>query len=223
MRLAELSRAAGVPTATIKWYLREGLLPKGAATARNQAQYDDAHVRRLRLIRALVEIGGLSTQATRDILAVVDDENAPLDAVVGAAHDALARTPEALVDERALTLADVYLARRKWRIKPSSPARLELAGLLQSMIRLSPTVALGDEQLLAGLDPYALAVEQLAMNEVAQLPPGLPREVLVEQIVLGTVLPERILGSLRRLVQQSAYLSGYAAATSPKTAKPPTP
>ena len=29
MRLAELSERSGVPTATIKYYLREGLLPPG--------------------------------------------------------------------------------------------------------------------------------------------------------------------------------------------------
>ena len=27
--MSELARTTGVPTATIKWYLREGLLPRG--------------------------------------------------------------------------------------------------------------------------------------------------------------------------------------------------
>lgn len=217
MRLAELSRATGVPTATIKWYLRDGLLPKGAATARNQAQYDESHVRRLRLIRALVEVGGLSTQATRDILAVVDDEAAPLDAVVGTAHGALARTPDAPIDARALALADAYLTRRKWTVMPSSPARLELAGIIQSMVMFAPEAGIDDAALLAGLDPYADAVEHLASSEVSDLPDDVSRDNLVEQVVLGTVLSERVLGSLRRLAQESAFLTAYAGSATPKS------
>src|ERR1700716_801088 len=45
MRMAELSAESGVPVATIKYYLREGLLPPGERTSRNQARYDDVHVR----------------------------------------------------------------------------------------------------------------------------------------------------------------------------------
>ena len=53
MRIAELSRDSGVPVPTIKYYVREGLLPPGELTSPNQAQYDASHLRRLRLIRAL--------------------------------------------------------------------------------------------------------------------------------------------------------------------------
>ena len=38
MRMAELSRRTGVPVPTIKYYLREGLLPPGERTSPNQAQ-----------------------------------------------------------------------------------------------------------------------------------------------------------------------------------------
>ena len=47
MRISDLSRASGVTIPTIKFYLREGLLPSGDRTARNQATYEAAHVRRL--------------------------------------------------------------------------------------------------------------------------------------------------------------------------------
>jgi hypothetical protein len=45
---------------TIKYYVREGLLPPGQLASPNQTQYDNSHLRRLRLIRALTEVGGLS-------------------------------------------------------------------------------------------------------------------------------------------------------------------
>jgi len=53
MRISALATAAGLPLATVKYYLREGLLHPGVASSATQASYDEAHVRRLRLIRAL--------------------------------------------------------------------------------------------------------------------------------------------------------------------------
>ena len=53
MRISALATAADVPLATVKFYLREGLLHPGAATSATQASYDESHVRRIRLIRAL--------------------------------------------------------------------------------------------------------------------------------------------------------------------------
>src|SRR2546430_9317670 len=47
VRISDLSRQTGVPTATIKFYLREHLLPPGAMTARNQADYGSEHLRRV--------------------------------------------------------------------------------------------------------------------------------------------------------------------------------
>jgi len=61
--MAELSRSSGVPVATIKYYLREGLLPPGEATSATRAEYDETHLRRLQLIRALVEIGEVPVAA----------------------------------------------------------------------------------------------------------------------------------------------------------------
>ena len=49
MRISELAAVTGVTIPTIKFYLREGLLPSGVARAANQADYDETHVRRLRL------------------------------------------------------------------------------------------------------------------------------------------------------------------------------
>src|SRR5690349_8570967 len=83
MRISELSRAAAVPVPTIKFYLREGLLPAGRATGRNQAQYGPAHVRRLRLIRALTTAGRLDLAAVREILGVLEDDTLPAPSLYG--------------------------------------------------------------------------------------------------------------------------------------------
>jgi len=86
MRMAELSAETGVPVATIKYYLREGLLPSGRRIGPNQAHYSREHLKRLRLVRALREIGGLSLAQVADVLAVLDGgRTAPV--VLGAAQD----------------------------------------------------------------------------------------------------------------------------------------
>ncbi|MDX2026822.1 MerR family transcriptional regulator, partial [Microcella sp.] len=45
--MSELSATTGTPVPTLKFYLREGLLPAGERTSPNQSQYDDSHVERV--------------------------------------------------------------------------------------------------------------------------------------------------------------------------------
>ncbi|MFF0097849.1 MerR family transcriptional regulator [Micromonospora sp. NPDC005257] len=78
LRISELARRAGMPIPTVKFYLREGLLPPGTPTARNQARYEECHLERLRLIRALTTVGGLEIGAVRGLLTVLEDPSMTL-------------------------------------------------------------------------------------------------------------------------------------------------
>ncbi len=73
--MKELSRASGFSVATIKYYLRERLLPPGERTSPNQAIYSPDHVQRLHLIRALTELGGLSIAEVRAALHAIDQRS----------------------------------------------------------------------------------------------------------------------------------------------------
>ncbi|MCZ0981700.1 MerR family transcriptional regulator [Streptomyces diastatochromogenes] len=88
MKISDLSRLSGTPVGTIKYYLREGLLPPGRPLGATLTLYGDEHVQRLRLIRALTARGGLSIAATRDVLAAIDEPLDPL-ATLGVVHYAL--------------------------------------------------------------------------------------------------------------------------------------
>ena len=68
VRISELAEASGVSLPTLKYYLREGLLMPGTATSRTRAEYGEAHLERLRLVRALVESGGLGIAGVRDVV-----------------------------------------------------------------------------------------------------------------------------------------------------------
>src|SRR3954471_23038235 len=83
MRIAELSRHTGVPVPTIKYYLREGLLPAGELTSPNQARYDDRHAERLRLLPVLLDIGPVPTPTIRHLLQALDGPDPDVHQVLG--------------------------------------------------------------------------------------------------------------------------------------------
>ncbi|MBK9612844.1 MerR family transcriptional regulator [Candidatus Amarobacter glycogenicus] len=87
MKISELSSRTGVSIPSLKFYLREGLLPQGQLSAPNQADYSESHVRRAALIRALRDVAGLSIAK---IKAIVDAlEHRELYEVMGQAVDSL--------------------------------------------------------------------------------------------------------------------------------------
>lgn len=197
LRISELSRASGVPIPTIKWYLREGFLPPGQPTARNQADYGEAHLHRLRLVRALVEVGGLSTPAVRAVLDAIDDAELPLHHLLGVAHHALGPAPDARpVPEdsaRARAEVDRFLADLGWSVSPRAPARRALADALAALWRLGRDT--GPE----AFAPHAEAADRLAAQELERIPRDATRAAAVERAVVGTVVFEAALVALRRL------------------------
>src|SRR4051794_41796939 len=89
MRISELSRVSGVPVATIKYYLREGLLPAGIPTSATSASYDERHVDRLNLIRALVDVGRVPIARVRQVVTALEQPPTSWHDLLGAAHGAL--------------------------------------------------------------------------------------------------------------------------------------
>jgi DNA-binding transcriptional MerR regulator len=195
-----------VPVATIKYYLREGLLPPGDLTAPNQAAYTALHVRRLRLVRVLREVGGLSIDAIRRIVTAVDEPGRSPHEVLGVAHRAVS-APVGPHGDAELQQVDALLERLGWEVSRDAPDRRHVAAALSSLR------ALGWEVDAEVLWPYAEAAERLARDEIAGLPRGGSAEELVEQAVVGTVVFEAALTSLRRLAQEhhSARRHGTAA------------
>ncbi|MBK5110405.1 MAG: MerR family transcriptional regulator [Thermoleophilia bacterium] len=73
LRMSELVEASGAPGATIKHYLREGLLPEPVKTSRNMAYYLPETVDRIGLIKRLQEERYMPLKAIRSVL----DEEGP--------------------------------------------------------------------------------------------------------------------------------------------------
>lgn len=214
MRLAELSQRSGVPRSTIKFYLREKILPPGTSHGRNQATYEPKHLERLSLVTALREVAGLSLEViarvTKELdrgwdggdpigealLAIykpprrrrTDDEDAELAAVRAEVRDFLHALPWTTDDERhyfADELADTLVQVRRW-LFPDYP--------------------------VSALGPLAAVAWRLSEVEFANAPGGARVPVRAHdddvaeptrRAIVATVLFERIFAALRRCANSS--------------------
>jgi len=195
MRVSRLAEESGVPLATIKFYLRDGLLHAGERTSATQAEYDESHVRRLALIRALIGPAGLSLAATRELLAVVDSPPPAFHDLLGHAH---AASPRAIgeADSADSAEADRLIERAGW----SSCGKENRSALVAALAGLrAADFPLNDDD----LDHYAEAMSTIADAEVARVPTDSPASA-VRYVALGTVLVEPVLLAMRRLAQERA-------------------
>ena len=202
MRIAELSRRSGVSVASIKYYLREGLLPPGELTSPNQARYGEEHLRRLRLVRALLDVGGLTVAGAREVLAAVDDEDVGLHHALGAAQTAVMARVEPVDDDDATVRAEKVVAdlvaRRGWMVTENNPGRRAAVDVVATLDRL------GGDQVVGLLDVYAEAMEAVGDQEVAAVVDRGEREGSVERVVVGIVLGGALIAALRGMAQESA-------------------
>lgn len=196
MRLAELARRSGLPVATIKYYVRLGVLPPGVAESSTWASYDESHVRRLRLVRALTDVAGMSLDDVRRVLEAVDDAETPHQAR-GAAQWPLSPAPPRAPSPASRRRVDELLSRHGWSVADDSPHRQMLASALDTLADLE--FAATDEL----LDAYADACRTIAQVEVARVAEEAERLAAAERLVIGTLLYEPVLLTLRRMAHEA--------------------
>lgn len=212
MRMSELSRTSGVAVPTIKFYLRERLLPAGEATSANQASYDEAHVKRLRLIRALLEIGGLSIASARTVLDAVDDADMPLSQIFGTAQYAISqadlytRAPSVESRERV----EAVVAARSWHTSGANPGLTGAANVIDSF------AALGHPELADVIDDYAVAAEIVARADLRTVGWQPDVAAMAETVVAGTVLGDAVFAALRRIAQEHVSIELYSTPDRPE-------
>jgi DNA-binding transcriptional MerR regulator len=222
MRMQELSAASGVPVATIKFYLRERLLPAGERTQPNQSRYGDAHLRRIRLIRALIEVGGLSVAGARGVIAVLDLPGQNVHNVLGLAQYAMAppiAAPDTDEFRAARGRVDETVDRLGWHVSQENAGRNGAALVLSTMAELH------QHRLIDILEPYARAAETAAtadLDAVGAAGADGDRDAMVETAVIGMVVGESLLLHLRRMAEEhvSAQRLSPASRTHPTHSSP---
>ncbi|MGE5596574.1 MAG: MerR family transcriptional regulator [Hyphomicrobiales bacterium] len=206
MKISQLSVRSGVPLPTVKFYLREGLLPPGERRGPNQAVYGQEHLDRLALIRTLRDVGQLSLATIRSVIEAIEAEQ-PQHALMGRLADAIADEPTLPptltggpgrqgIERGVRELLD----RLGWRARPDSSAARRLA---DALVALRQTVSPHIDP--AELVEYARLAYQLAEYEANydafELRPGLAGKV--EQVVAGTILWENVFSMFRRMAHES--------------------
>jgi DNA-binding transcriptional MerR regulator len=215
MRISELSAQSGVPVATIKFYSRENLLPGGEKTSVNQTNYGPAQLARLRLVRALVEVGGLSIANVRSVLTAIDDESLPVADAISAAACALPTTDRGDSDAVATpgeVAIDKLIADRGWMVLPEAEGRNLAARVIDDYLEL------GRPDLIANLEVYADAVEQIADADIRSVADAGSRSAMAETVIVGTVLGDALLAGLRRMAHSDAAYRRFHLPTATATA-----
>ena len=198
MRISELARATDVAVPTLKYYLREGLLMSGAATSRTSADYGVEHVERVRLVRALIEQGGIGIAGVHAVLAALSEPPKSWHDFLGVAHAAL---PLPGGSDAASPEVDDLLAELGWAVDRGCPPAHALGAAIRSAREAG--VPLGHDDLVR----YAGRMHEVALLDLAKVDEaaaaGGPAAAL-RLVVLGNVLLDPVLIALRRVAQEAA-------------------
>jgi DNA-binding transcriptional MerR regulator len=198
MRIAELSQKTGVPVPTIKYYLREGLLPAGELTSPNQARYDDRHVQRLRLVRVLLDIGRLPIATIRQLLTALDQPDPDVHQVLGWALPTAVSgkdSIEAPAVRAARTRVDELAERRGWLVGPDAPARQAAAEVVAAFEQVGADIGVLLEQ-------YADVAETIAVFDLEFVGRAPDAEGMLHAAVVGSILGDSLMAALRRMTQE---------------------
>jgi DNA-binding transcriptional MerR regulator len=124
LKMSELAERSGVSAATIKHYLREGLLPEPVRTSRNMAYYPPDFVERLQLIKRLQEERFMPLKAIRRVLEESEPER------LAALVDVEDRILERAVRESETGRISRAEVRRRYGVPDNVLARLAEIGVL---------------------------------------------------------------------------------------------
>ena len=132
LRMRDLAAASGVSAATIKHYLREGLLPEPVRTSRNMAYYPPDFVERIQLIKQLQQDRFMPLKAIKRVL---DEDPERTRALVELEDRVIERA--AAGEETRVSAAEL---RRRYEVPKEVLDRLAELGILSPTRRgYSPT------------------------------------------------------------------------------------
>ncbi len=213
MRIGQLSAESGVSIPSIKYYMREGLLPAGQATSANQADYSGEHLARLRLIRGLVELTGVGIEQIRQLLVFME---------------------RGQVDSESLSYSQSLANRRQNDTAPSPSAMRRVKAALNFNDDLNGDLAARAIEMVARtidvteaagtsvsddwLRVYARQARALASEDIDEVArraedPG----AQVSLALLGTLLGDVVIEEFRRYEQARISISRFDRASSNPT------
>lgn len=201
--IQELARTTGVTVPSIKFYLREGLVRPGDPSRPGRAYYDESHVRRLGVIRALRDVARLPIDVIRRAVSAIDESRADSVDAIAPAIDAL-EPPRASRPDAALRAAradvDALFEREKLVVRPEAGSRETIARTLAALRRIGAPITL--EAVSQWLDAMRPITREEIENEETRKLLLSDKEGALEIAILGTALYEPVLLALRRALHE---------------------
>lgn len=241
--ISEVAERTGVPIATIKFYIREELLPRPRTAGRTVGRYDSAFVSRLELVRELRNRFRLSLREIASLLAEAGPgasltelelrllARERLDGAIDPTHSQPPLLPGRLLERSGLPAADVAELERCGLLTPikvdgavvyaERDARIaEVVGALRSS---GYNDHLGFS--IADLARYVEALRALVVREVEQFDGptlrSLPRDQMLRLIGQGVAHIDVLLGLLHKKLLLTAVHDRLDAAAARRP--PPSP
>jgi DNA-binding transcriptional MerR regulator len=214
MLVSELAERADLPLATVKYYLREGLLAPGVVTGPRRSEYCEAHVRRLRVLRMLREVGGVPVQRLRQIVGAMDDPDLPVHDAMTVIADVISDDPGPRdVDAASRQIVDDVLRGVGWdSIRAESLDRRRLAELVALLNGPGPLGASPEV-----LRYYAEVADGIAGTEISLVDHSRDRAELLEDMVTGSVVYGQVFALLRQLGHEHHHARQVAPAPLPES------
>lgn len=203
LQLKELSEQTGVPPASIKFYLREGLLPAGKAITATRAQYSARHASRLELIQALRRVVGLNIAQIRKLLKLADD-GVPRLELLAAVQRTVLRLDEVGTEHGDIRTpaGDAVVRLRNWPDAPSDARNaLNAHVALMESLNIPVTTEL--------LDAYSKALDTIADLDIEATTAPDDVNRLIMTAAVGMHLHSQLVLKLLALAQASHAIRRY--------------
>lgn len=212
VKVSVLAKMSGVPAATIKHYVREGLLPEPVRTSRNMAYYDPGLVERIQRIKELQRTRFLPLKVIKQVLDESELENQDETVAATIARVIEQTAPQDDVRTRAELLASgvvpeqLELLRRTGLVSPVEGREEAYAGDDLELLRLLGAARKAglDESMLPVdiLGEYAQALARLVELELRLFREGVVPNASAAQLPslteAATTLSERLVVLMRR-------------------------
>jgi DNA-binding transcriptional MerR regulator len=200
--MSVLARLSGVPAATIKHYVNEGLLPEPTRTSRNMAYYDVALVPRIQRIKEIQRTRFLPLKVIKEVLE--GDELASADETVAAA---ITRTMASVAPEERRTREELLAA----GMPSAQLAWLRGSGIVAPVKDVRPESYTGDDlellRVLGASRKAGITPEMLPVTILGEYVQALSALVRIELRMFREGVMPRADGNLGELTEAATLLS----------------
>lgn len=197
MKLGELARETGATTATLKFWMREGVLPAGELRNQTTAVYGQRHLDRVALIQTLRAEFDASIAGIRELTSLIDRPDVPpLDVMEACQVIATGLGPGATQGEYDGMIGELH-DRLGW-LRIDSVAADVLTHALVASERV------GFPYSIEMLEEYARMLDPIAASDLDSIQPEGTIDVMARNLLVAAAAQNRVLVAMNQLAHTAA-------------------